>query len=133
MTAFWTVSDTLQFSGNYTRLRADPNSHDEDARASDDKNAKNLFSGRHGCHAGIYGRRVSLGIRSPTGPPDSQSLRDERGHARSYRAMVSQQVIGCGQRATDLAHEELVWMWAPTGPDSAPGPGVNSSHAWQCP
>ena len=47
VTAFWTVSDTLQVSGNYTRLhmrlRAHPESNDEDARASEDKNAKNLF------------------------------------------------------------------------------------------
>ena len=47
VTAFWTVSDMLQFSGNYTRLHmrlhADPESNDEDAEAFEDKNAKNLF------------------------------------------------------------------------------------------
>ena len=43
----WTVTDALQLSGIYTRLhmrlRADPKSNDEDARASEDKNARNLF------------------------------------------------------------------------------------------
>jgi iron complex outermembrane receptor protein len=47
VTAFWTVSDMLQLSGNYTRLfmrlHADPESNDEDAEAFQDKNAKNLF------------------------------------------------------------------------------------------
>ena len=47
VTAFWTVNDVLQLSGNYTRLHmqlhAKPESNDEDAEAFEGKNAKNLF------------------------------------------------------------------------------------------
>jgi len=47
VTAFWTVNSALQLSGNYTRLniqlRANPASNDEDARAFEGQNAKNLF------------------------------------------------------------------------------------------
>jgi iron complex outermembrane receptor protein len=46
VTAFWTVNDVLQFSGNYTRLHmrlhAKPGSSDEDATAAEGLNAKNL-------------------------------------------------------------------------------------------
>jgi iron complex outermembrane receptor protein len=47
VTAFWTVNDILQLSGNYTRLHmqlhAKPESNDENAEAFESKNAKNLF------------------------------------------------------------------------------------------
>ena len=47
VTAFWTVNDVLQLSGNYTRLHmqlhAKPESNDEDAEAFEGKNARNLF------------------------------------------------------------------------------------------
>jgi iron complex outermembrane recepter protein len=47
VTAFWTVSRSLQLSGNYTRLHmkldAKPASNDENADAFEGKNAKNLF------------------------------------------------------------------------------------------
>jgi outer membrane receptor protein involved in Fe transport len=47
VTAFWTASNNVRLSGNYTRLymrlHADPDSNDEDAEAFQDRNAKNLF------------------------------------------------------------------------------------------
>jgi hypothetical protein len=47
MTVFWTVNDTLQLSGNYTRLhmqlKARDISNDEDATAFEGSNANNLF------------------------------------------------------------------------------------------
>jgi iron complex outermembrane receptor protein len=50
VTAFWTVNDVLQLSGNYTRLHmelhAKPASNDEDAEAFETKNAKNQFYAR---------------------------------------------------------------------------------------
>jgi iron complex outermembrane receptor protein len=50
VTAFWTVNDVLQLSGNYTRLhmrlRASAASNDEDARAFEDQNARNLLYAR---------------------------------------------------------------------------------------
>jgi iron complex outermembrane receptor protein len=47
LTAFWTVSNALQLSGNYARLhmqlRATPASNDEDAARFEGKNARNQF------------------------------------------------------------------------------------------
>ena len=47
VTAFWTASNSVRLSGNYTRLfmrlHADPDSNDEDAEAFQEKNAENLF------------------------------------------------------------------------------------------
>jgi iron complex outermembrane receptor protein len=47
LTAFWTASNSVRLSGNYTRLymrlHAGPDSNDEDAEAFQEKNAENQF------------------------------------------------------------------------------------------
>ena len=80
VTAFWTVSDMLQLSGNYTRLHmrlhADPESNDEDAEAS---------AGQE-CQESLLCPRLCR-PSAPGGPDDGNAIRRRDSRRRGCRAM----------------------------------------------